>query len=305
MEGSGAPAALRGVIVEVQRRSATVAGEDGAEYHCQYSPTIDLKEFSNFAVGDRVTYIRQSESQEPMITSILPRTSRISRPGPMERREDDLILAANVDTLLIVACTAQPEYNPRLVDRFLTLAAYFGIDAIICLNKIDLDSALPPEALYLESLGYPVLPVSAREGRGLEDLRAALKGLTAVLSGASGVGKSSLIRALVPGAVPRVGEVRKGEGKGRHTTTSSHFYRGEGGFGIIDTPGIRELGFRASRKELGALWKDIASLAETCKFRDCIHNGEPGCSVSEAVKLEKLPAHRYESYLRLLETLAD
>jgi ribosome biogenesis GTPase len=303
----GLPAALRGVIVEVQRRTAIVAGEGGAEYNCQYSPTIQLKELCNFAVGDQVSFIPQGPSQEPMITSVSPRTTQITRPGPKDRSADDLILAANVDTLLIVACTIQPEYNPRLVDRYLTLASFFGIDAYLCINKIDLDSALPAEVLYLRSLGYPVLPVSAKGGLGMDALRAALDGLTTVLSGASGVGKSSLIKALVPGADPRVGEVQRGKGKGRHTTTSSHLYHyaapGARGLRIIDTPGIRELGIRVTRKELAALWRDIASLAAGCRFRDCVHTGEPGCAVTEAVERGALPAYRYDSYLRMLETL--
>jgi ribosome biogenesis GTPase len=313
MEGSGTPhgepagdrddsAAPRGVILEVQRRSALVVGDDGAEYHCQYSPVIDLKSFFNFAVGDRVTYVRQSESQEPMITSVLPRRSQITRPGPRDRSADDLVLAANVDALLIVATVGQPEYNPRLVDRYLALAASFSIDAFICVNKVDLESTLPREAEYLRTIGYPVFPVSARAGIGLEALRSALQGLNAVFSGASGVGKSSLIKALVPGAAPRVAEVRKGEGKGRHTTTSSHLYAADG-FRIIDTPGIRELGLRATRKELAPLWKDIAPLAEKCRFRDCIHSGEPDCAVVEAVRAGTLPDYRHDSYLRMLETL--
>lgn len=295
-------AELEGMILEVQRRSALVAREDGSVLQCQYSPEIDLKPFSNFAVGDRVRFIVGDASQEPMITAILPRTTCISRPGPRDRSEDNLILAANVDALLVVCTTQQPEFNPRLVDRFLAIASYFEIDAMIGLNKVDIDPAVPAEIAYLATLGYPVLPCSARGGQGMDALRAALAGKTVVLSGASGVGKSSFIRALFPGVEPRVGEVRKGEGKGRHTTTSSHLYRGEA-YRIIDTPGIRELGLRVTRKELQALWRDIGSRAGGCKFRDCEHTGEPGCAVAAAVEAGSLPAYRYDSYLRMLETL--
>jgi putative ribosome biogenesis GTPase RsgA len=162
--------ALLGTLVEVQRRTALVAGDDGKDHRCQYSPVIDLTEFSNFAVGDRVDFIATGAQQEAMITGIRPRTSKISRPGPRDRASDELILAANVDALVVVASTRKPEFNPRLVDRYLALAEIFGIQAIICLNKADLDPVIPRELEYLHRLGYPVVAISAKSGQGLETL---------------------------------------------------------------------------------------------------------------------------------------
>lgn len=303
--------ALLGTLVEVQRRTATVSGDDGASYHCQYSPLIDLSGFANFAVGDRVTYVAANTQQEAMITGILPRRSKISRPGPKDRIHDELILAANVDALVVVATPAQPDFNPRLVDRYLALAEHFGIAAVICMNKVDLDAALPGELDYLRGLGYPVVQVSAKTASGLDELRGALRGMQVVLSGPSGVGKSSLIRSLVPGAEPGVGDVRKGDGKGRHTTTTSHLYHVEDpasgpGFRIIDTPGIRELGIRGvTRRELAGLWRDFLPYVQNCRFRDCEHKSEPGCAIIEAVAVGRLPAFRYHSYLRIQESLTD
>ncbi len=302
---SGPASPLLGTLVEVQRRTATVMGDDDTAYQCQYSPTIDLTGFSNFAVGDRVTYIRAGTQQEAMITGVLPRTSKISRPGPMDRRMDELILAANVDALVVVTTPAKPDFNPRMVDRYLALAEIFAIDAIICMNKVDLDAAMPPELDYLRGLGYPVVSVSAKQDIGLDALRKVLAGIKVVLSGPSGVGKSSLIRKLIPGAEPGVGDVRKGDGKGRHTTTSSNLYRHDG-ICIIDTPGIRELGIvGVSRLELAQYWRDFRPFLEHCKFRDCAHKSEPGCAVLEAVASGKLPEFRYQSYLRIQESMEE
>jgi len=294
---------LAGTLIEVQRRTATVRADVGSEHHCQYSPTIDLAEFHNFAVGDRVTFIASGPQQEAMILGIHPRTSRISRPGPKDRRADELILAANVDALVVVATPRQPEYNPRLVDRYLALAEIFDVQAFVLLNKVDLADEVPEELEYLKGLGYPVLRVSAKRGLGIPELRTALGGLKVVLSGPSGVGKSSLIRALIPGADPNVGDVRKGEGKGRHTTTTSNLYQ-SGDLTIIDTPGIRELGVRGvPKREFGEYWRDFKPYFGKCRFRDCIHVNEPDCAISGAVAEGKIPGYRYESYLRLLEDL--
>lgn len=290
--------------MEVQRRTAIVLGDDGTEFSCQYSPIIDLAEFSNFAVGDRVDFVPLGSQQEPMITALHPRASKLSRPGPRDRASEELILAANVDLLLVVATPAQPDFNPRLMDRYLALAELFTLPAYLVFNKADLDPEPPPELVYLGGLGYPVLSVSAKTGLGMDTLRETLAGRMAVFSGASGVGKSSLIRALIPGADPRVGEVHKGTGKGKHTTTTSHLYRiGPSAF-IIDTPGIRELGINhVSRRDLTPLWRDIHPLAEGCKFRDCEHVAEPGCAVRAAVDEGRLPEYRYTSYLRIREDL--
>lgn len=294
-----------GTLIEVQRRTATVRADDGSEHHCQYSPTIDLAGFHNFAVGDRVTFIPSGPRQEAMITGILPRTSTLSRPGPKDRRADELILAANVDALIVVAAPRQPDFNARLVDRYLALAGIFGVRAILVLNKVDLAAEVPAELEYLKGLGYPMFGVSAKLGQGVPDLRAALAGLKVVLSGPSGVGKSSLIRALVPGAEPQVGDVRKGDGKGRHTTTTSNLYQ-SGDLAIIDTPGIRELGVRGvPKREFAEYWPDFRAFRGRCRFRDCLHVNEPGCAVRGAVEAGDLPAYRYESYLRILDDLEE
>ncbi len=297
-------ATRRGMLVEVQRRTATVRDDDGAETLCAYSPGIRLREFSNFAVGDQVEYYPGDAAQEPLITAILPRTSKISRPGPGERHARELILAANVDLLVVTVAAAQPAFNARLLDRYLAVAERFGIEALICINKSDLQPETPPEVLYLETIGYERVSCSAEEGTGLEALRGKLRGRLAVLSGPSGAGKSSLIAALVPDSDPRIGEVRESDGKGRHTTTTSHLYATPDGIRIIDTPGLRELGlWNVDETEVAAFWRDFQPYLGRCRFSDCAHRTEPDCVVRRAVEAGTIPEFRLQSYYRVLETL--
>jgi len=302
---TGVGGTREGMLVEVQRRTATVRDGDGRETLCAYSPGIRLGEFSNFAVGDQVEYYPGDAAQEPLITAIRPRTSKISRPGPGERHARELILAANVDLLVVTVAAAQPAFNARLLDRYLAVAERFGIEAIICLNKCDLQPVTPPEVLYLEGVGYDRVSVSAAEGTGLEALRVKLRGRLAVLSGPSGAGKSSLIAALVPDSDPRIGEVRESDGKGRHTTTTSHLYATADGIRIIDTPGLRELGlWNVNGAEVAAFWRDFQPYLGQCRFSDCAHRTEPGCAVRAAVERGDVPDFRLQSYYRVLETLA-
>jgi ribosome biogenesis GTPase len=302
--GAGNPSTRRGMLVEVQRRTATVRATDGEETLCAYSPGIRLGEFSNFAVGDQVEYYPGGAAQEPLITAILPRTSKISRPGPGERHARELILAANVDLLVVTVAAAQPDFNARMLDRYLAVAERFGIEALICINKSDLQSVVPVEAAYLETIGYGRVSCSATTGLGLEALREKLRGRLAVLSGPSGAGKSSLICALVPGSDPRVGEVRESDGKGRHTTTTSHLYATDDGVRIIDTPGLRELGlWNVEPAEIADMWKDFRPYLGKCRFTDCAHRTEPSCAVLAAVAAGAIPDFRLESYYRVLDTL--
>ena len=295
------PGIRRGILIEVQRRSAKVADGDGREHSCAYSPEIDLSTFSNFAVGDEVEFFPGDGAQEPLITVLLPRRNKISRPGPGERHAQELILAANVDLLVIVASATRPEFNPRLVDRYLAVAEHFEIEAVLCVNKSDLLKDLPAEAGYLRGIGYKVFSSSAETGAGIEELRACLRGRLSVFSGASGVGKSSLAKVLMPGLETRIGDVRP-DGRGRHTTTTSRLYS-EGGIRFIDTPGIRELGlWGVHPSALTGLWRDFRPFQGKCRFTDCGHRTEPGCAVLEAVRTGIIPDFRLQSYYRVVDT---
>ncbi len=294
-----------GLIVEVNRRTALVRDREGLEFTCQYNPTFNLKPFSNFSVGDNVLFTEGNTQQEPMILEILPRINKISRPGPKDRAHEELVLAANIDRLLIVMALKNPDFNPRLLDRYLVIAEQCGLNALICLNKCDLYEGLPEEIPYLQELGYPVVVCSAKTGEGLEQLKEILAGQIAVLSGPSGAGKSSMIKVLCPDADPLINEVRKGEGKGRHTTTSSHVYTLSSQSYLIDTPGIRELGIWGMAPEnLASCFRDFVPYLGKCKFRNCHHHHEPGCALLAAAQSHPMMWDRYQSYWRILDSLA-
>lgn len=251
------------------------------------------------------------------IEAVLPRRSRITRKAA-GRRSDEQVVAANVDVALIVM-GLDGDYNPRRLERFLVLAWDSGATPVVVLNKADLLSPEEAEerlaAIEAQAIGVPVHLVSAAEGRGLEALTSHLQGpegpRTAALLGSSGVGKSTLINHLAGCELLATRAVREGDDRGQHTTTHRQLVRLPGGGLLIDNPGIREVGLWSDGEGLTGTFRDIDALAERCRFRDCRHQGEPGCAVETAVAAGELAAERLESYrglqreLRYLELRRD
>ncbi len=238
-------------------------------------------------IGDRVLV------DETQIAYVLPRTSVLSRIDPKNHRQEQL-LAANIDQVLITL-SAQ-TLKPHLADRFIIAARQGNMHPLLVVNKIDL--AYPEEFIELyRSLGYTVLPVSALSGKGIKELKAALKGKTSVFAGQSGTGKSSLInRAL--GANLRTAEIVAWNEKGSHTTTAVTLIPVEGGGYCLDTPGIRSLGImKLERGDLIEQFPEIAALK--CRFADCTHQGEPGCAIENGT----VHPMRYDSYCKLQEEI--
>ncbi len=295
---------LQGLVVEVHRRTCEVRLSSGEVVKARYRSTVieALGEFP--AVGDQVMLGREDSGAEHQVLQVLPRRSALVRPGPRDRIRDQLTQAANIDQVVIVASVAQPEFNYGFADRFLLAANWSHIPLILVLNKMDLVTELPEEAEHFLTLVERCIPISAQTGEGVEELRVLLQGKISVFSGQSGVGKSTLINQLVPDAALRTGTVREKDGKGRHTTTAASLLDLPGGGIVIDTPGIRSLGL---------IHMDQADLARsfpgffpddvfTCHFKDCLHQGEPGCSVEQAVEEGRIPLARLESYLRILHS---
>lgn len=299
---------IQGQILEVMTNYAYLVEAGDKLYTASLSGR--LKQFSYAskalsAVGDRVE-LDISNDPHFRIENILPRTNALSRyAGGSFQKE--IILAANVDTVIITSSWRMPMIKPGLIDRYICIAALQNIAAVIVINKVDLcedREELEDTIGYYRQSGFLVLLTSVVSGEGMEELRAALKDKDSVFSGQSGTGKSSLINWLEPGLELRTAEVSEFNEKGKHTTTQSILRPWSFGGHLLDTPGIKTVNLhRDAIKEIPKVFPGFAELAPNCHFRDCIHTHEDNCAVLEAYEADRIPVDRYESYLRLMDSL--
>ena len=228
---------------------------------------------------------------------------KLSRPDPANPRVERVI-ASDIDLVVIVVSVAAPPLRPGLIDRYLIAAERGGAEALICVNKIDLltDKVELSVLDCYRSLAIPVLGCSTVTGAGIDELSHLLAGKACVFTGHSGVGKSSVLNALLPGASAHTGDVSEVNGKGRHTTTSTTTYTLPNGAKILDTPGIRQFGlWQVTAKELRLYFHEFE--AYRCRFSDCSHAHEAGCGVKDAAERGAFARSRYDAYLRILSTL--
>ncbi|HET9453461.1 MAG TPA: ribosome small subunit-dependent GTPase A [Gemmatimonadaceae bacterium] len=258
------------------------------------------------AVGDRVRLERDAPEHSWAIGEVLPRTSRLARRAPGGGR-GERVIAANLDQAIIMFAAAKPEPHPRMLDRFLVIAEANEIAPLVIINKIELvgeDAARAQFADYVRA-GYPVHFISVKQRVGLEGVRAALERRVSVVSGPSGVGKSSLLNALFPGLGLRVSEISESVNKGRHTTVGAFLHplkpeEGPGAGAVVDTPGLREIGlWELAVRDLDLCFPEMRASRSSCRFADCAHVAEPGCAVRAAVDAGEISASRYDSYLKL------
>lgn len=257
------------------------------------------------AVGDWVAIKPRPREARATIHSVLPRKSAFTRKAA-GGGGDEQVAAANVDHVFLVA-GLDGDFNPRRIERYLTAAWNSGAGPVIVLNKADLCSNIEERVAQVESAAaaVPIHAVSATTRLGLDALSAYLqRGRTVALLGSSGVGKSSLVNALLDAGVQRTNDVRAGDDRGRHTTTHRELFMIPGGGMLIDTPGMRELGLWSDDNEgLGSSFSDIEELGLRCRFRDCRHEHEPGCAIRAGLEDGSLDAARWAGYRKLQREL--
>lgn len=292
----------RGRVVSVHGAGCMVQAECGGSYRCVVRGLLRRMQRETrtaVSVGDCVLF-SETGPDEGRVERIEPRHGVLAR----SYRGREHVLVTNVDQVLIVASVAQPALKTNLIDRYLASAEQGGVPALICLNKVDLIDAAeiqPVIGLYSQ-LGYPVLLTSAETGQGTGALRELLAGRETVLSGQSGVGKSSLLNMLQPELKLPVGDVVEETHKGRHTTSTARLLRLDFGGWVVDTPGIRQFElWDIIPEEVEGFFIEFRPFVARCKFPDCSHTHEDQCAVKEAVADQLIAETRYESYLRIYE----
>ncbi len=299
---------MKGLVIKNTGSWYTVKTDDGQLIESKIKGNFRLKGIRStnpVAVGDHVEIITNQEGTA-FISAIEDRRNYIIRKSPNLSKQSH-ILAANVDQALLVVTVNYPQTSTTFIDRFLASAEAYSVPVVLVFNKHDLlsEEELHYEkmmcALY-ETVGYKCVEISAETGEGVEQLFPILKDKITLLSGNSGVGKSTLINRLIPHASQRTAEISDAHNTGMHTTTFSEMIELPGGGYLIDTPGIKGFGtFDIEKEELTSYFKEIFHFSKDCRFSNCTHTHEPGCAVIKAVEDHFIAASRYQSYLSMLE----
>lgn len=298
---------MRGLVTKSTGSWYQVLGDDGVSYDCRIKGkfrTKGIKTTNPIAVGDWVGFELEPSEQTGIIISLEPRKNYIIRRS-VNLSKQTQILGANLDQAVLVVTLASPPTSLGFIDRFLVTAEAYGIPAVLVFNKLDLFSEAGKEILQeyksiYERIGYPCYEVSALEGTHIDVLKAILRDKVTLVSGHSGVGKSTLINRIIPGLELRTGQISDWSDKGKHTTTFAEMIDLPFGGKLIDTPGIRELGIVDIEKaELSHFFPEMRNYLNKCRFNNCRHINEPGCMVLEAVQEGKIEESRYDSYLSM------
>lgn len=300
---------MEGLVIRNTGSWYEVRLDGGRTVNCKIKGNLRLKGYrctNPVAVGDTVALDPKPDGTA-FITGIAERRNYIIRRASNLSKEFQII-AANLDQAALVVTLANPVTNTTFIDRFLATAMAYSVPALLVVNKVDLltgpdDAELLDAFAYLyRSIGYPVVLTSTLTGQGIDQLRQAVAGKTTLLSGNSGVGKTSIINTLVPDAGLRVGDVSQSHHTGMHTTTFSEMLDLPFGGSIIDTPGVKGFGTIDFKKtEVSHYFPEIFKAGEKCRFGDCTHTHEPGCAVREAVETHQISESRYASYLSIME----
>ncbi len=271
----------------------------------------DITSTNPVAVGDWVDFEIESDAQNTaLINQIIPRHNYINRQSPRHKHQHHIV-AANLDQTVLVVTIREPRTSQGFIDRFLVAAEMYHVKPVLVFNKSDLYRAKELQLFEVlrdmyQPIGYPVLLVSAEKQEGLAELNAVLKDKTTLLSGHSGVGKSSLLNVLFPGMNRKTQDVSGWSGKGQHTTTFAEMFDLPQGGKIIDTPGMREFGIvDLSKQELSHYFPEMKNRIQNCQFNNCLHSNEPGCAIKDAVNQGLIHEDRYVSYRTILDSFDE
>lgn len=298
---------MKGLVIKSTGSWYDVLTEEDKTINCRIKGkfrTLDIKTTNPIAVGDHVDIELEQEQETGLITFLHPRKNYIIRKS-INLSKQAQIIAANLDQAFLIVTLASPRTSLGFIDRFLVTAEAYDIPAKLIFNKLDLFSEEGLEILedyksIYQKAGYSCYSVSAIKETNLDQIRDLLKDKVTLVSGHSGVGKSTLINALLPGKELKTGEISDWSDKGKHTTTFAEMFQLPFGGYLIDTPGIRELGiFDIEKQELGGLFPEIRKLMSNCRFHNCRHINEPGCAVLDALEKGEFESSRYESYLSI------
>ena len=277
-----------GLVVTRYGQHLLVEAEDGTLFQCTGRQNIELS-----VAGDQVVFQTISD-EEGVVTALLPREN--------ELRRSEKLIASNVDELYLVVAT-EPHYQFELIDRYLIMAENAGLPIELIVNKIELDDLeqIKSDFAMYERIGYPVNYISVKQNIGIQELQQRLVDQTNIFLGQSGVGKSSLINALIPDLNLRVNAISDKSKLGKHTTTNTTLYHIPSGGDLIDSPGVREFQLEnLSEREILSGFKEFQAYLGRCKFRNCAHVNEPNCAIKGALEAGEIHPKRYESYLELI-----
>ncbi|NTS42467.1 ribosome small subunit-dependent GTPase A [Flavisolibacter sp. BT320] len=303
---------MTGIVYKSTGSWYSVKDEDGRFLNARIKGVLKLDGITStnpIAVGDKVAFEKENEAEGTVtITKIYDRKNYVARQSPRAKHQHHIV-SANLDQSLLLATIKDPRTSQGFIDRFLVACEMYHVPAIVVFNKTDLYKDKEWEVYHrlkqvYETVGYKVFPISIKKEEGLDDVKAMLQGKITLISGHSGVGKSTFINAVLPGAKIRTQDVSGWSGKGLHTTTFAEMYDLPGAGNIIDTPGMREFGLvDVEKEELSGYFPEMRQRLNDCQFNNCQHLAEPGCAIKQAVIDGEIDEDRYVSYVNILESL--